>query len=412
MTGIPSDRPASRLRVGLVVGDFPVLSETFVINIAAGLVERGHEVEILAMSGQRPPDSDMHDTVARLDLARRVHRPALGRALIGAFGREDDDTIRPWGAARRGAAFAAQAAMFVRRPAFDVVHCQFATLGLQVMRHLAMGTLRTRGFVVHVRGRDVTSFPRVHGEDAFRATFARADMVIANCEHFRQRALRLGASDARSIVIGSALDTARFVPGPKGPRDGGPHLIAIGRLVEKKGFEDAIRGAARALRDLPGLTLEIVGDGPLRGPLSELIAELGAGGAIRLAGPLPHGEVVRRLAAADILLAPSVTARSGDQDAPVNTLKEAMAMELPVIATRHGGIPELVVDGEMGRLVPERDPDAVAAAIRALADTRDTWPEMGRKGRRAVLETYGKDVVMTRLLDTYDGILSRRKLAS
>lgn len=405
-----ADEP--RLRVGLVVGDFPVLSETFVINIAAGLVERGHDVEILAMSGQRDPEPDMHDVVGDLGLARRVHRPALGRVLIGSFGREDDDTIRPWGAARRGAAFAAQAAMFARRPAFDVVHCQFATLGLQVMRHLTVGTLRTRALVVHVRGRDVTSFPRVHGEDAFRRTFGRADLVIANCEHFRQRALTLGAVPDRSIVIGSALDTGRFTPGDRTPRPGGPHLIAIGRLVEKKGFEDAIRGAASARRDLPHLTLEIIGDGPLLPSLSALIRELGAGDAIRLSGPLPHADVVRRLAVSDLLIAPSVTARSGDQDAPVNTLKEAMAMELPVIATRHGGIPELVVDGEMGRLVHERDPDGIAAAIRDLDGQRARWQEMGRRGRRAVLETYDKDIVMARLIEAYREILMQGKLAS
>lgn len=399
--GAAAGRP---LRVGLVVGDFPVISETFVINIAAGLVERGHDVRLLAMSGQRRSAPGMHARVAEHDLAARTRRPAFGRALIAPFG-EDGAEIRKWGPARRAMAFAAQAGMLARQPAFDIVHCQFATLGLQMMRHLSLGTLKTKGFVVHVRGQDVTSFPRVHGEDVYRGMFERADLVIANCEHFRRRAIELGARDRDATVIGSAIEGAQFVPGPPKGDGSGLRLVAIGRLVEKKGFADAIRATALAATEIEGLTLEIIGEGPLRPELERLIADLRMGEHVFLPGQMSHEEVVSRLSASDILLAPSVTARSGDQDAPVNTLKEGMAMELPVVATRHGGIPELVVDGETGYLVDERDPEGMAAAIRRLAAERPRWPEMGRRGRKIVLETYDQKVVMGRLVDAYRDLL-------
>jgi colanic acid/amylovoran biosynthesis glycosyltransferase len=233
---------------------------------------------------------------------------------------------------------------------------------------------------------------------------------VANCEHFRRRAVALGASDARSRVIGSGLDTTRFAPGARRPRPGGPHLVAVGRLVDKKGFADAVLGVAEAALDLPDVTLEIVGDGPLRAELEALIARTGSGGRIALSGALPHEEVARRIARADIVVAPSVTAPSGDQDAPVNTLKEAMAMELPAIATRHGGIPELVRDGENGCLVPERDPAAIAAAIRHLAARRERWPKMGRAGRRRVVENYDLAIVTDRLILAYNDALSPREI--
>jgi len=398
-----------------MVGDFPVISETFVINIAAGLVEHGHDPRLLAMSGQARAPVSMHRDVARLDLAHRVHRPRLGRALIAPFARSDGDGIHRWGLPRRAAAFAAQAGMLAPLPRFDIVHCQFATLGLQAMRHIDLGVLRTRRLVVHVRGQDVTVYPRVHGEDAFRRCFARADLLVANCEHFRQRAIALGARPEKVIVIGSGIQTDLFHPRTAPRRPGPLRLIAVGRLVEKKGFEDAIAAMARLPHaqgphaqgsdSLAGATLDIVGGGPLHDSLARLAAELGLSERIRLLGPMPHEAIVERLNDTDIMLAPSVTARSGDQDAPVNTLKEAMAMELPVIATRHGGIPELVEDGQTGYLVPERDPDALAAAIAKLHGERARWADMGRRGRRRVVETYDQRVVTDRLHGAYRAIL-------
>lgn len=407
-------RAARALHVALMVEDFPVISETFVVNAAAGLLERGHDVSVLAMSGQRPPDAAMHESVTRWKLERRTTRPPGGGALIGRFRRDEEGEVPArWGLLRRGAAFAAQAVMLVSQPRFDVVHCQFAHLGLAAQRHRRARTLRADRLVVHLRGQDVTSFVRAHGEDVYRDLFGEADLLIANCNHFRDRAVALGAPPGRVRVIGSAIDCAAFSPPSRrsvdadretygeGRGDAPPRLIAIGRLVPKKGFEDAIRAVAEVAESIPGIRLEIVGEGPLRVALEALARELGADEAVRLVGALPHEAVVARLAAADALLAPSVTAASGDQDAPVNSLKEAMAMERPVIGTRHGGIPELIEEGRNGYLVAERDPAALAAAIRRLAAERTRWREMGEAGRRRVLEEYDLPVVSDRLIDAY-----------
>ncbi|MGB3735140.1 MAG: glycosyltransferase [Ilumatobacter sp.] len=394
------------MRIALMVEDFPVISETFVINIAAGLLEHGHDVTVLAMSGQKPSDGAMHRTVERWNMESLVRRPRAGRLLIGGFERDTEGAVpSQWGLARRTAAFAAQAAMLATQPRFDVVHCQFAHLGLAAMRHRRMGTLRTDHLVVHVRGQDVTSFVRAHGEDVYRELFDTADLVVANCRHFRDRAIELGAPRGSVEVIGSAVDCTRFTPregvDPEPASTDLLRLVAVGRLVPKKGFDTAIRAIAEVADDLPGIVLDIIGEGPMRSELEALAHDLGVGDAVTLVGALPHEAIVERFADADLLLAPSVTPASGDQDAPVNSLKEAMAMELPVIATRHGGIPELVEEGVTGYLAPEADPIGLADAVRRAVSDRDRWGTIGGIGRQRILEEYDLPVVTSKLIAAY-----------
>ena len=419
---------ASRpLRVALMVEDFPVISETFVINMAAGLVAAGHDVTILAVSGEKPAPADMHRDVARWGLDGRTRRPFAGSTLIGRFAPDvEGEEPSSWGIARRIAAFVAQAVTLVRQPRFDVVHCQFAHLGLTARRHRRAHTLRCDRLVVHVRGQDVTSFVRTHGEDVYRTLFAEADLVIANSRHFRDRAVQLGAPVGSTIVIGSAVDCSAFAPSPAGPDPVGSDgvepdtdgadtagadrgtsdgtrvaMIAVGRLVPKKGLDTAIRAMAELRSSLPGATLEIVGEGPMRNRLEGLVDELDLRGVVTLHGARPHDVVIERFAACDLLLAPSVTPSSGDQDAPVNSLKEAMAMGLPVIGTRHGGIPELVEPGTNGYLVDEGDPVDLAEAIRTAVAERGRWPEMGAAGRERILREYDLPVVTDRLIRAY-----------
>lgn len=409
------------LRIGLMVEDFPVISETFVINMAVGLLSEGHDVDLLVVSGRRPPSEAMHATVARWGLDERVHRPVGGSIVFGRFERGAEGEVpRRWGIARRALAFLSQAAMLVRRPRYDVVHCQFAHLGLAAQRHRRMGTLRTDRLVVHLRGQDMTSYVRAHGEDVYRQLFATADLLVANSRHFRDRAIDLGASPDRTIVIGSAVDCTQFTPAPDArsadiggePAEMHIRLISIGRLVAKKGHGDAIRAVARLAPRHPHLRLDIVGDGPLRAELSSLVDELGVGDHVTLAGALTHDEIVDRLGRAQLLLAPSVTAPSGDQDAPVNSLKEAMAMEVPVIGTRHGGIPELVDPGVTGYLVDENDPDGLAAVIEEAILARAEWGRMGCAGRRRILDEYDVPVVTARLVAAYRSLFDPAEPAS
>ena len=172
-------------------------------------------------------------------------------------------------------------------------------------------------------------------------------------------------------------------------------------------MEYAIRAvAALGAQGVP-VHLSIIGDGPLRAPFEALIGELGCAERVELLGWRDQREIIGILDRCHLFVAPSVTAADGNQDAPVNTLKEAMAMGLPVVATHHGGIPELVGDGVSGLLVPERDSEAIAAALHGLMARAASWPQMGAAGRAAVERMFDMRKLNDEIVAVYERLLAQ-----
>jgi glycosyltransferase involved in cell wall biosynthesis len=205
-----------------------------------------------------------------------------------------------------------------------------------------------------------------------REKLDRAAFVTTGCE-YNVRHLRSVApgADVHEIVMG--VDGDRFRRStPYG--DGRPHVLAVGRLVEKKGFRYLLEAAA----ELPDVRFSIVGAGPLEHELQ--------GGSVELLGARQPDEIRALLESSHLLAMPCVVAADGDRDSMPVVVKEALAMEVPVVATDEVGLPELVCP-QWGRLVPPRDARALAAAVRELlALPGEERAAMGRAGRAHVLE--------------------------
>jgi len=154
------------------------------------------------------------------------------------------------------------------------------------------------------------------------------------------------------------------------------------------------------------MSLTIVGDGDLRKDIEALTLKPALEDRVHLTGALPHRKVMEHLEKAHILMAPSITTPSNDQEGIPNVLKEAMATGLPVISTRHSGIPELVEDGVSGFLVPEKDAEALADRLIHLADHPEVWGEMGRAGRAKVEAEYDIDKLNDRLVGLYENLIA------
>lgn len=398
----PQDGPP--LKVGMMVHGFPVLSETFVSTLAADLVAAGHDLRVLVADPGAPVAEDPPALAGRIARARTVGRPEVWHTLcrMGAAPGRAPVLAGLLALDRLVPGRLAVTRMLMAEDPFDVVHAQFGPLGLTAARHRRWGTLRTRALVVHLRGYDITRFVRERGRGVYSRLFGEADLFIAVCRHFRDLAIDLGCPPDKIRVIGSPIDTGVFAP-PKLPRrsEGAVRLVAVGRLVEKKGFADAIEAAAILTGQGRDICLDILGEGPLRGDLEGRITRAGLAGRVRLHGAASGAQVLAALHGADIALAPSVTAADGDTDGIANTAKEAMATGLPVIATRHGGLPELVIPGENGDLVAEHDPGALARAIARMMGDPAARGAMGEAGRQRVVAAFDRGHVLRETVKAY-----------
>jgi len=239
----------------------------------------------------------------------------------------------------------------------------------------------------------------------FRQALKEKGALFICVSHFiRENLLRQGFPEARTVVHYIGIDSRSV--SPRDPREEREIVLHVARLVEKKGTEYLIRAFSRVAKIPSKFRLVIIGDGPLRRPLESLAKELGIDGRVRFLGALPHKEVLSWIRKASVLALPSVTARSGDAEGLGMALLEAAAMGVPLLGTRHGGIPEIVIDGECGYLTEERDSNALADCLETLMTDPSRRLEMGMAARRLVVERFDIRRQTERLEALYDRVLS------
>jgi colanic acid/amylovoran biosynthesis glycosyltransferase len=408
------------MKIAFIVNKFPVISETFILNQITGLICRGHKVHIY---GYRPDDTTkFHPDVEKYDLLKHTfyapHMPhnklwRLLKALwliITNFHKSPLVILRSLKFVKPNKDLPILRILYSIIPLlgaepYDIIHCQFGILGNEGIIYRDIGAIKGK-LVTSFRGYDISWYVKEYGEKVYNQLFIKGDFFLANCEFFRQRAIQLGCDQKKIIVHGSGINCSRFSFQVRKPLAGGKIYIATtGRLVEKKGIEYAIRAVAQVLKNYPNLEYNIIGDGELKTHLQQIITELGVTEKINLLGWKNQEEIIQIINNTHIFIAASVTAKDGNQDAPVNTLKEAMAMGLPVIATRHGGIPELVQDGISGLLVPERDADAIADKLTYLLEHPELWEQMGKAGRAYVEKHYDINHLNDELVKIYQQVI-------
>jgi glycosyltransferase involved in cell wall biosynthesis len=189
----------------------------------------------------------------------------------------------------------------------------------------------------------------------------RGSLFLAVSDALRAKALAAGFPADRTITHYNGIDLSRFLPDPGAVE---PDLVLhVGRLVEKKGTAILLRAFVEVARVRPRARLVIIGEGPLRARLMAQAAALGISGKVEFLGARPAGEVARWMKRAWLLAAPSVTAGDGDSEGLPTVIAEAAASGLPVVGSDHSGIPEAIVDGETGFLVPEGEAEPLARRI-------------------------------------------------
>jgi glycosyltransferase involved in cell wall biosynthesis len=295
---------------------------------------------------------------------------------------------------------------------FDLVHAHWVVPnGVLAARTARRASLP---LVVSLHGSDVSVSERVGPLGrAARWAFARADAVTAPSDDLIERARRLGAREPLELVqYGADVTALAAAPGAAdelrarlGLAPDRIVVLGVGRFIPVKGFSSLIDAFARAQAVRPELHLVLVGDGDLREALRARADTSGVSDHVTFPGAAVRGEIPAYFAAAQMVVVPSVHA-GGLVDGLPNVALEAMAAGRALIATRVGGLPQLVRDGETGVLVDEQDPAGLADAIVSLANDPARGARLGEQARQEMRDRRSWDAVARRFVAVYESVTS------
>lgn len=290
----------------------------------------------------------------------------------------------------------------VRAEQPDIIHGHF---GLDSYRLISLRKKSGLPLVVHFYGHDVSRLPREFGwKKRYERLKKNMDWAIAVSEDMKQSLIRLGFDESRISVIKLAvdIDDIRFKQRDKA----GPRLMMVGRCVEKKGFIYALKALKTLKHEIPDISLDLYGDGKLLPDLKSYVRKNQLQDRVTFHGFTDYENVFKALYNHDILLVPSVQAEDGDREGLPQTTVEGMATGIPVIASNHAGLPELVKNEDTGMLVPTRDSEALKNAVIKLCENPDLSSAISKGGRKIVEQEHDINLQVRKTEELYNRLLA------
>ena len=398
------------MKVAVILGGFPKLSETFILRHITGLLDLGHDVDIYAR--RNPREALVQPDVDRYRLRERTHYFEVPEGRAARACRAAATFLRhlprhPLAMLRAARGRPGQSlyqrlnnVMFVapflgRR--YDAIMCYWGGNGIDFI--VLKDVFPDTRFVTRFGGDDY-AIGDEQGPEALDGLRTRGDAFIVQTDYYGRATLRrYGFEDERIVTYPHVIGVGS-IPFRERVSVGDPlRLVTVARLVEKKGLDVGIRAVDAFRRANPGRRIDyrIIGDGPLADELGVLIKSLGAETSIHLMGAMATPDVLRCLAESDIFLLPSLMEQAG------YVLLEAQATGIPILATKVGGVPEMVREGRSAVLVPAGDATAITAGLQELVDHPERWPAMGREGREHVESRHDLDRLKPRLAEILGG---------
>ena len=404
------------MKIAVIVGSFPKLSETFILDHIVGLLDRGHHVDIFAKS--KCQEHMVHPDVEKYNLMEKVYylsSPINTHLTFIKFFQlffsnlknikillRSLNIIKYRRRALSGYLFKA---MIPFLKGYDIIHCQFGTNG-------NLGALLKE---FGVSGKLVTTF---HGYDIrlgiekgggiYANLFHRGDCFLSISDYNYQNLIRFGLDERKIKDHPNGINLKRFpYKWRKNTLNRNEPIIILttGRLVAEKGLEYAIQAIALVAAANPDINFQyhIIGEGPLREELEFLINKLQLKKIVHLLGEKTQDQVAAILQQSHFFILPSIA-----EALPV-ALMESQAVGLPAIATSVGSTDKIILEGKSGYLVPSMNINALSEKIEFLLQQPESWPEMGKIGRENVKKYFDGNMLNDRLVDVYNELLQNSK---
>lgn len=267
-------------------------------------------------------------------------------------------------------------ANLLERRGADVMHIYFGHTGVHLLPFIQCWD---KPCIVSFHGADVMLKAETPDYAAkLRKVFASVPLVLARSRSLERRLIQLGCPAEKIRINRTGIPLAQFPTlRREAPLEGRWRFLQACRLIPKKGLTTCLRAFALFHRDNPRAELLIAGKGPLQPALEALAAQLGIGDHVHFTGFLSQEDLLALYHSCHVFLHPSEMPGDENQEGIPNSILEAMATGMPVLATRHGGIPEAVEEARCGALVDERDYAALAAEMKKITSTPHSFAEMG-----------------------------------
>lgn len=408
------------MNIAFIINEFPILSETFILNQITGLIDRGHEVDIYAHYPGNT--SKIHPEVLKYRLLERTYYDVsvphnLFKRLLKAiwliianFHKSPFVILRSLNIFKYGRKAASlrqlyEVIPFLGHRRYDIIHAHFGFIGLKAGRMRELGAIQGK-IVTMFHGYDIRLGIQ-NGPDFYAKLKKDGDVFLSISPYNKQHLLRFGFETNKIVDHPVGIDTRRFNFRWESElcRNHNNHrtirILTVARLVPEKGLEYGIRSIKEILKRNSSAQIQynIVGDGEQKSQLEKLTRTLDLTGIVRFLGSLDQSEVRNELYEADIFLLPSV-----NEALPV-CLMEAQATGLPVVASTVGSVDKVVNNGKSGFLVQAGDVDALAEKLIYLIEHPEIWSEMGQAGRAYVEANYDINELNDRLVEIYRELL-------
>ncbi|MFJ1136689.1 glycosyltransferase [Bacillus cereus group sp. BfR-BA-01354] len=295
---------------------------------------------------------------------------------------------------------------YVKKNNISLLHAHHGQLGMLLLPFKVETNLP---LITSIRGRDATLANQPIGYlESMKLLFDQGDCFFPVCRYLADRLISWGCPPEKIKVLYGGVDLNQYTY--RTPlKEVAQNILSVGRLVEKKGHHILMQAFKKIRDKFPDVTLTIIGKGELEEDIKSLAIQLNLGDSFRLLSHLPKDQVREQMTNADIFCAASLEATNGDIEGIPNTLKEAMAIGVPVISTNHAGIPELITNNKEGLLVQENSVNELADALEFMLTNRELLEKYTVAARRKIEQNFDLVQQLQKQAEFYDELVGSYK---
>ena len=408
------------MRIAFFVGPFPKLSKTFILDQITGLIDCGIDVDIYA--NKPGVQTKHHRSFCKYNLDSRIFYPfdncpsklkllsLLIKDLLSKTGTDrkiiiDSLNIFKYGKHSLSLNLFYKRHFFSHKKKYDIIHAHFGPQGLDALKLLEDGVIEGK-LITSFHGIDITTYIKENGNSIYNKLFSKGNLFLPISQFWQNKLINLGCDIKKITTHRMGIDCSAFQFSKElWGNQQTIRLTTIARLTEKKGLYYSIQAVANLLKTNNQIIYQIIGGGSLYNELQNLIKMLDIQDNVKLLGWMDRDKVIEKLNKTNVLIAHSVTAHNGDMEGIPMVLMEAMAMGIPVVSTYHSGIPELIIDGQTGFLVPEKNIKALSKKIESIIQQPANLSQLILNARQCVEKNFNNKTQIEKLIKIYNELL-------